>query len=139
MKNVLLGNEKDDVISYVSAIANMSGGSLVLGVVNMGDGIIVVEKSQIMGGHDNEMSIASEMKERINDIVAEIEKIKVEDEEDKNDIAEEIFLIKTELGKASPSKQIIKRSLRALKTIGSIVQEKLIEQGIDQLLKSLPL
>lgn len=109
------------------------------GVVNMGDGIIMVEKSQIMGGHDNEMSIASEMKERINDIVAEIEKIKVEDEEDKNDIAEEIFLIKTELGKASPSKQIIKRSLRALKTIGSIVQEKLIEQGIDQLLKSLPL
>lgn len=92
-----------------------------------------------MGGHDNEMSIASEMKESINDIVAEIEKIKVEDEEDKNDIAEEIFLIKTELGKASPSKQIIKRSLRALKTIGSVIQEKIIEHGIDQILNSLPL
>lgn len=121
---------------YIDNVANQT---IKAGVVNMGDGIIMVEKSQIMGGHDNEMSIASEMKERINDIVAEIEKIKVEDEEDKNDIAEEIFLIKTELGKASPSKQIIKRSLRALKTIGSIVQEKLIEQGIDQLLKSLPL
>ena len=34
LKNALLGNEKDDVISYVSAIANMSGGSLVLGVVD---------------------------------------------------------------------------------------------------------
>lgn len=121
---------------YIDNVANQT---INAGVVNMGDGIIMVEKSQIMGGHDNEMSIASEMKERINDIVAEIEKIKVEDEEDKNDIAEEIFLIKTELGKASPSKKIIKRSLRALKTIGSIVQEKLIEQGIDQLLKSLPL
>lgn len=121
---------------YIDNVANQT---INAGVVNMGDGIIMVEKSQIMGGHDNEMSIASEMKERINDIVAEIEKIKVEDEEDKNDIAEEIFLIKTELGKASPSKQIIKRSLRALKTIGSVVQEKLIEHGIDQLLNSLPL
>lgn len=34
LKNSLLGNEKDDVISYVSAIANMNGGSLVLGVMD---------------------------------------------------------------------------------------------------------
>ncbi len=34
LKNSLLGNEKNDVISYVSAIANMSGGGLVLGVVD---------------------------------------------------------------------------------------------------------
>ena len=34
LKNSLLGNEKDDVISYISAIANMNGGSLVLGVMD---------------------------------------------------------------------------------------------------------
>lgn len=32
MKNSFCGNERDDVISYVSAIANMEGGSLVVGV-----------------------------------------------------------------------------------------------------------
>ena len=32
LKNSFCGNEKDDVISYVSAIANMEGGHLVLGV-----------------------------------------------------------------------------------------------------------
>ncbi len=32
LKNSFSGNEKDDVISYVSAIANMEGGHLVLGV-----------------------------------------------------------------------------------------------------------
>ena len=32
LKNSFCGNEKDDVISYVSAIANMDGGYLVVGV-----------------------------------------------------------------------------------------------------------
>ena len=32
LKNSFCGNEKDDVISYVSAIANMEGGFLVVGV-----------------------------------------------------------------------------------------------------------
>ena len=32
LKNSFCGNEKDDVISYVSAIANMDGGHLVIGV-----------------------------------------------------------------------------------------------------------
>lgn len=121
---------------YIDSVANQT---INAGVVNMGSGNITIESSQVVGGHDNIMPIASDMKKRIQEIVAEIEKIKVEDEADKNDIAEEIFAIKTELEKASPSKKIIKRSLRALKTIGSVVQEKLIEHGIDQLLNSLPL
>lgn len=32
LKNSFSGDEKDDVISYVSAIANMEGGHLVIGV-----------------------------------------------------------------------------------------------------------
>lgn len=32
LRNTLCGHEGDDVISYVSAIANMNGGSLVIGV-----------------------------------------------------------------------------------------------------------
>ena len=34
LKNDFNGKEKDDVISYVSAIANMEGGHLVIGVVD---------------------------------------------------------------------------------------------------------
>ena len=34
LKNSFCGNEKDDVISYVSAIANMEGGDLVIGVLD---------------------------------------------------------------------------------------------------------
>lgn len=32
LKNLFCGDEKDDVVSYVSAIANMEGGHLVIGV-----------------------------------------------------------------------------------------------------------
>lgn len=32
LKNSFCGDEKDDVISYVSAIANMDGGNLIIGV-----------------------------------------------------------------------------------------------------------
>ena len=34
LKNDFNGKEKDDVISYVSALANMEGGHLVIGVVD---------------------------------------------------------------------------------------------------------
>jgi len=34
LKNDFSGHEKDDVISYVSALANMEGGHLVVGVEN---------------------------------------------------------------------------------------------------------
>lgn len=121
---------------YIDMIANQT---INAGVVNMGSGNVSISDSQVMGGRNNAMTIPSEIKEKIQGIIDEIEKLKVEDDADKNDIAEEIYIIKTELLKESPSKRIIRRSLRALKTIGSVVQEKLIEQGIDQLLNSLPI
>lgn len=121
---------------YIDKVVNHT---INAGVVNMGRGNITIDNSQVMGGYDNTMPISSDLKEKIQAIIADIEKIKVEDEADKNDIAEEIHAIKMELDKVSPSKKKIKRSLRVLKTIGRIAQEKLIEHGIDQLLNSIPL
>ena len=37
LKNSFCGDEKDDVISYVSAIANMEGGHLMIGVKNLSE------------------------------------------------------------------------------------------------------
>lgn len=121
---------------YIDNVANQT---INAGVVNMGSGNITIESSQVVGGNGNTMPISSDIKAKIQEIIAEIEKIKIEDDADKNDIAEEIFAIKEELHKEFPSKTLLKRSLRALKTIGSIAQEKVIEHGIDQLLNSLPL
>jgi hypothetical protein len=107
--------------------------------VHLGNGNIEAYNSNNIGGDATVYSLPQDIKEKIQFIIDEINKIKVEDEADKNDIAEEIIAIKEELHKESPSKILLKRSLRALKTIGRIAQEKVIEHGIDQLLNSLSL
>lgn len=43
LKNSFCGDEKDDVISYVSAIANMDGGHLVIGVQDKTLEIVVTD------------------------------------------------------------------------------------------------
>ena len=43
LKNSFCGDEKDDVISYVSAIANMEGGHLVIGVHNKTQSVIAIQ------------------------------------------------------------------------------------------------
>lgn len=53
LKNSFCGNEKDDVISYVSAIANMDGGSLVIGVQ---DGTLAITGIET-AGYDRQKAI----------------------------------------------------------------------------------
>ena len=48
MKNDFNGKEKDDVISYVSALSNMEGGHLVIGVVDKTLEIVVPTHITIM-------------------------------------------------------------------------------------------
>ena len=43
LKNSFCGDEKDDVISYVSAIANMEGGHLVIGVHDKTQSAIAIQ------------------------------------------------------------------------------------------------
>ena len=47
LKNSFCGDEKDDVISYVSAIANMEGGHLVIGVKDKTLEIVGTENSRL--------------------------------------------------------------------------------------------
>ena len=52
LKNSFSGDEKDDVISYVSAIANMEGGHLVIGVKDKTLEIVGTDVSRLtFNGH----------------------------------------------------------------------------------------
>ncbi len=46
LKNSFAGQEGDDVISYISAIANMEGGHLVIGVQESGKLWFITEKGE---------------------------------------------------------------------------------------------
>lgn len=47
LKNFFCGNEKDDVVSYVSAIANMEGGHLVIGVKDKSLEVVGTDTSKL--------------------------------------------------------------------------------------------
>lgn len=107
--------------------------------VHMGSGNIEANKSNNIGGNNNTCHMTPDLKSEIQDVIGRIEKMEIDDEADKNDIAKEIFVIKEELKKQDSSPTVIKRALRILKSIGRIAQEKLIELGIDQIIASLPM
>lgn len=130
-------NADFNIIDKKNLIDMISNRTINAGVVNIAGGNITIENSNIIGGEDISSQLPVELTDKIIGLINEIEKLKINDEADKNDIAEEIFAIKEELHKESPSKTLLKRSLRALKTIGSIAQEKVIEHGIDQIISSL--
>lgn len=48
LKNSFAGDERHDVISYVSAIANMEGGHLVIGVQDMTLEIVGTDLSRLL-------------------------------------------------------------------------------------------
>ena len=64
----------------------------------------------------------------------QIESLEKKVEDDEQDMAQYIFEIKQELDSKMPQPAIIKRALRALKTLKTIATEKAIEYGIDQLI-----
>ena len=51
LKNSFCGDEKDDVVSYVSAIANMEGGHLVIGVKDKTLEIVGTDISRLTFGN----------------------------------------------------------------------------------------
>lgn len=55
LQNSLCGHEADDVVSYVSAISNMNGGSLIIGVE---DGTFQVIGIQNLGSYNVESAKA---------------------------------------------------------------------------------
>lgn len=117
--------------TYIDMVANQT---INAGVVNMGSGNVAIDNSQVIGGYNNTMPIPIEWKEKIRNILDEIDKIKEEDDADKEDIAREIITIKDELEKENASSSIIKRAFRVLKSFKPIVAEKAIEYGIEQII-----
>lgn len=122
-----------DVMANKEKIQTMINQTIKAGVVNTGNGNISVTKSEIIGGNDN-TNISKDVINKTKEILHQIESIEKKVDEDEQDMAQYIFEIKQELDSKMPQPAIIKRALRALKTLKTIATEKAIEYGIDQLI-----
>lgn len=122
-----------DVMANKEKIQTIMNQTIKAGVVNTGDGNISITGGEIIGGNDN-ISISKDVISKTKEILHQIESLEKKLDEDEQDMAQYIFEIKQELDSKMPQPAIIKRALRALKTLKTIATEKAIGYGIDQLI-----
>ena len=126
-------NVNFDVMSNRDKIQTILNQTIKAGVVNTGNGSISINQSEIIGGNKT-TGIPNETCEKIKGLLKQIEALEKKVNDDEQDMAQYIFEIRQELDSKMPQPTIIKRALRALKTLETIATEKAIEYGIDQLI-----
>jgi hypothetical protein len=126
-------NVNFDVMANKEKIQTIVNQTINAGVVNTGNGSVSINQSEIIGGNKT-TGIPNETCEKIKGLLKQMESLEKKMDNDEQDMAQYIFEIKQELDSKMPQPAIIKRALRALKTLKTIATEKAIEYGIDQLI-----
>ena len=107
------------------------------GVVNTGSGDVNINDSNIINGNNNNITIDNELKKELDNLLKEISCLEINDVNDKEDIDKSITDIKKEINSSKSDAGIIRRSLRILKSIPTIIINQGIAFCVDQLLEKL--
>lgn len=102
------------------------------GLVQTGDGTIYVHDSNVIGGKNRNISLSSDSKAQIADILNRIEQLSNEVDADRTDIAEAILTIREELNKPTPQPMILKMGFSFIKKIASSFMDKSMEVLADK-------
>lgn len=145
VKSVLLESfqELDDTIDFTAMdntkkIDKIINQTINAGIINTNCKQVDINNSTIIGGNQNTVTINDQLKSQIETILKQIEEVKSNIKEDEEEIAQYIYEIRQELEKDNSSGNLIKKSLRALKSFKAIVISKAIELGIDKLITLIP-
>lgn len=125
-----------NVMTNRDKISNIMNQTINTGVYNAG-GDVSFSASSVVGGQGNNVSITPEVKNEIESLLRQVDELRQNVAADEEDIAEVVTEIRSELESANPSKRILKRGLQALKSFNTVVVEKTIEYGIDQILMNI--
>lgn len=121
-----------NVMTNREKLAHIMNQTINAGVYTAGD--VSLTNSTVVGGQNNSVTISQALKNEIENVLRQVEELRRNVEADEQDIAEVVMDIRTELEKETPSKRWLKRGLQVLKGFHSVVVEKVIEYGIDQIL-----
>lgn len=105
------------------------------GIVNMSDGTIDIKDSSIIGGHGNTVTINSDQKIALTDILDKIEQLSQEVECDRSDIAEAIVDIRYELDNKDFKQSFVKTLFKSIKGGFSEIINTEIGQEIKNLIE----
>lgn len=145
VKSVLLESfqELDDTIDFTAMdntkkIDKIINQTINAGIINTNCKQVDINNSTIISGNQNTVTINDQLKSKIETILKQIEEVKSNIKEDEEEIAQYIYEIRQELEKDNSSGNLIKKSLRALKSFKAIVISEAIELGIDKLITLIP-
>ena len=94
LNDTVLDNEIDfNVMTKKNDIERIVNNTIYAGVVNTGEGSVVISDSTVIGGKDNQVSVSSDVKQQLNAIVSQIEALAQEVDDDRTDIAEAIIAV----------------------------------------------
>lgn len=126
-----------DVIKNKKDVTKIIHQTVMAGVVHTGEGNVTISDSTVVGGKDNLVTISSDTKQQLNNIVSQIEALAQEVDDDRTDIAEAIIAVKEELKEDSIRTTPLKLAFNAIKGAISGLADTGIEKLAEQAIKLL--
>lgn len=126
-----------DVIKNKKEVTKIIYQTIMAGVVHNGDGNITISDSPIIGGKDNQVTISSDAKQQLNNIVSQIEALAQDVDDDRTDIAEAIIAVKEELNAERIRTTPLRLAFNAIKGVISGLADTGIEKLAEQAIKLL--
>lgn len=126
-----------DVMTKKREIEQIVNNTIYAGVVNTGEGKIEISNSAIVGGKDNQTTIAPDIKQQLNKIISQVEALSQDIDDNKADIEEAIGDIKKELNGNTPKRRTLKMLFSAIKGMVAGFADKGIEMLAEEAIKLL--
>ncbi|MDE6206301.1 MAG: hypothetical protein K2M55_00655 [Muribaculaceae bacterium] len=128
----------DFTLEDKSKVAHIMNTTINANMVHTGNGNLNADNCNSIVGDNSQIVMSDNSKAEIKELVNKLSALKSQIEVDEIEFTEYLDEIKQELDKKITSPKIIRKALRAIKSLGGIITEKAVEFGIDRVIASLP-
>lgn len=116
---------------------NIFNGTINAQTFTTGDTNITNDISNILIGNQTVVSLTDHDKDELQKILNQLSDLNRRTEEDKEELAEYLSELKNEISKKNTNPTIVRKLLRAIKSMGVVVRDKMLEIGIEKVIEML--
>jgi len=128
----------DFTLEDKSKVAQIMNTTINANMVHTGNGNLTADNCNSIVGDNSQIVMSDHSKAEITELVNKLSALKSQIEVDEIEFTDYLDEIQQELDKKITSPKIIRKALRAIKSLGGIITEKAVEYGIDQVIARLP-
>jgi len=128
----------DFTLEDKSKVAQIMNTTINANMVHTGNGNLTADNCNSIVGDNSQIVMSDNSKTEIAELVNKLNALKSQIEVDEIEFTDYLDEIQQELDKKITSPKIIRKALRAIKSLGGIIIEKAVEYGIDQVIAGLP-